>query len=159
MLDRDESYDGLFFIAVKTTGIFCRPGCPARKPLPKNVEYFGSAREALLAGYRPCKRCRPMDADGVPPSWVRRLLARVDANPTGRINDRDLRAIQIDPARARRYFNKNYGMTFQAYQRSRRMGLALAEVRRGAGATTIGLNPRSKSAASIANPQLATRMP
>ncbi|HKQ50654.1 MAG TPA: methylated-DNA--[protein]-cysteine S-methyltransferase [Phycisphaerae bacterium] len=140
MLARDESYDGVFFIAVKTTGIFCRPGCPARKPLPKNVEYFGSAREALLAGYRPCKRCRPLDANGLPPPWVRRLLAKVDANPTGRINDRDLRAIQIDPARARRFFNKNYGMTFQAYQRSRRMGLALAEVRRGADATTIGLN-------------------
>jgi AraC family transcriptional regulator of adaptative response/methylated-DNA-[protein]-cysteine methyltransferase len=138
MLSSDRSYDGVFFIAVRTTGIFCRPSCTARKPRPSNVEYFGTHREALLAGYRPCKRCRPLDADGRPPDWVQRLLARVESDPTGRINDRDLRAIQIDPARARRYFNHNYGMTFQAYQRSRRMGLALAEVRRGADVTHVG---------------------
>ena len=52
----DASYDGIFFVSVRTTGIFCKPSCPARKPLPKNVQYFATAREALFAGYRPCKR-------------------------------------------------------------------------------------------------------
>ena len=56
---RDEAYDGLFYAAVSTTGIFCRPSCPARKPLPGNVRYYATAAEALFAGYRPCKRCRP----------------------------------------------------------------------------------------------------
>src|SRR5262245_21673749 len=54
-LEGDASYDGLFYLGVRTTGIFCRPTCPARKPLPKNVEYFATTREALASGYRPCK--------------------------------------------------------------------------------------------------------
>jgi O-6-methylguanine DNA methyltransferase len=52
-------------IAVTTTGIFCRPGCPARAPLPRHVERMATAREALFAGYRPCLRCRPLETDGV----------------------------------------------------------------------------------------------
>lgn len=58
----DDSYDGVFYTAVKTTGIFCRPRCPARKPLPGNVEFFATVREAMFAGYRPCKRCTPLEA-------------------------------------------------------------------------------------------------
>jgi AraC family transcriptional regulator of adaptative response/methylated-DNA-[protein]-cysteine methyltransferase len=58
---RDASYDGVFYLGVRTTGIFCRPSCPARKPLARNVEYFGSVKDALFAGYRPCKRCRPLE--------------------------------------------------------------------------------------------------
>ena len=65
--ESDASYDGIFFVAVRTTGIFCRPSCPARKPLPQNREYYATAREALFAGYRPCKRCRPLETDGRPP--------------------------------------------------------------------------------------------
>ena len=65
---RDRSYDGVFFLAVKTTGIFCRPSCPARKPQPRNVQYFATARDALFAGYRPCKRCRPVDVRGRAPA-------------------------------------------------------------------------------------------
>ena len=76
LLRRDRSYDGIFFVGVRTTGIFCRPTCPARKPLAKNVEYFPEAREALLAGYRPCKRCRPLDNGHVAPPWVKSLLDR-----------------------------------------------------------------------------------
>lgn len=53
------------FIAVTTTGIFCRPGCPAPSPLPGNVERFTTAREALFAGYRACLRCRSLEVDGV----------------------------------------------------------------------------------------------
>jgi len=136
---RDAEYDGLFFTAVRTTGIFCRPSCTARKPKPANVEFFPTAGEALLAGYRPCKRCRPMDTDGRPPDWVRKLLARVESDPTGRFRDGHLRSLGIDPARARRFFNRHYGMTFQAFQRHRRMGLALAEVRRGTGMTGVGV--------------------
>ncbi|MGH9255586.1 MAG: Ada metal-binding domain-containing protein, partial [Vicinamibacterales bacterium] len=50
----DPSYDGIFFTGVRTTGIFCRPSCRARKPLPGHVEFFATVREALFAGYRPC---------------------------------------------------------------------------------------------------------
>jgi len=137
-LARDASYDGIFIVAVRTTRIFCRPSCPARKPLPRNIEYYASPREALLGGYRPCKRCRPMDTNGQPPEWVDQLLIHVDQHPTKRLTDQDLRALSIDPARARRYFRSHYDMTFQAYHRARRMGLALAELRRGADMLDVG---------------------
>lgn len=51
--------EGLFYYAVKTTGIFCRPGCPSRLPRRKNIEFFERTEEAERAGYRPCKRCKP----------------------------------------------------------------------------------------------------
>jgi AraC family transcriptional regulator of adaptative response/methylated-DNA-[protein]-cysteine methyltransferase len=135
----DASYNGIFFVGVRTTGVFCRPPCPARKPLPKNREYFATARDALFAGYRPCKRCRPMQTDGRPPAWVDKLLAQVDRAPQGRIRDADLRARRIDPARARRYFLKHYGITFHAYCRGRRMGQALQQIRHGADLDDVAL--------------------
>ncbi len=128
---RDESYDGVFFVAVRTTGIFCRPSCPARRPARRNMEYLSSAQEAFMAGYRPCKRCRPLDVNGRCPEWVGRLLARVESSPETRMGDGELRAMSIDPSRARRYFRRNYGMTFQTYHRLRRLGIALAHLRNG----------------------------
>jgi AraC family transcriptional regulator of adaptative response/methylated-DNA-[protein]-cysteine methyltransferase len=129
-LQRDASYTGLFIIAVRTTGIFCRPTCSARKPLPKNVEYFATPKEALVAGYRPCKRCKPMDTDDQP-RWAKDLLAEVERDPATRISEGDLRARGIDPGTARRYFQRAYGMTFQAYARARRLAGTLNQIREG----------------------------
>ena len=61
-LRRDPAFDGLFFTAVKTTGIYCRPVCPARPPLTRNVVYYRTAAAAEKAGFRPCLRCRPESA-------------------------------------------------------------------------------------------------
>ncbi|MCX5801677.1 MAG: methylated-DNA--[protein]-cysteine S-methyltransferase [Candidatus Eisenbacteria bacterium] len=127
----DATYDGIFFLGVRTTGIFCRPSCPARKPLPRNVVYFATAREALFAGYRPCRRCNPMELPGSPPPWVTSLLAEIERDPILRLRDGDLRERGIDPAAARRYFRKHYGMTFQDYSRARRLGRALLQIRQG----------------------------
>ncbi|HGF7517247.1 TPA: Ada metal-binding domain-containing protein, partial [Vibrio cholerae] len=66
-MSRDPRFDGRFFVAVKTTGIFCRPICPANLPKEENVEYFSSQALAVSAGYRPCLRCRPESA---PHSWA-----------------------------------------------------------------------------------------
>ena len=65
---RDARFDGLFFTAVRTTGIFCRPVCPARTPLRQNVEFFPNAAAAQAAGYRPCLRCRPEVSPDLPAS-------------------------------------------------------------------------------------------
>ncbi len=130
-LASDAGYDGVFYLGVRTTGVFCLPSCPARKPRPENVEYFATCRKALFAGYRPCKRCRPMSFAGRPPAWVERLLEEIEGNPAERIGDGRLRSRGIDPARARRYFRRNYGMTFQAYARARRLGSALEQIRQG----------------------------
>ncbi|MDD2763823.1 MAG: methylated-DNA--[protein]-cysteine S-methyltransferase [Opitutaceae bacterium] len=128
---RDPAYEGVFFAGVKTTGIFCRPTCRAKKPRAENVEFFPSASEALHDGYRPCRMCRPMDQVPPPPAVVTQLLRAVEADPAGRLADKDLAAMDIDPSTARRRFRAYYGLTFQAYQRARRLGLALHEVRAG----------------------------
>lgn len=135
----DTSYDGVFFLGVRSTGIFCRPSCPARKPYPRNVSYYASTREAIFAGFRPCKRCRPMEAHGTPPAWIAGLLTRVESDPTARYSDLVLRSMNIDPARARRYFHKNYGMTFQAYCRGRRLGKSLEQIRLGSDLDDVAL--------------------
>src|SRR5262245_54165718 len=89
-LASDPAYEGLFFLGVRTTGIFCRPTCRARKPFPKNVEYFATAQEAIAAGYRACKRCRPTEADDSPP-WAAKLLAEIEREPQARITEADLK--------------------------------------------------------------------
>lgn len=128
---KDSSYDGIFFTAVKTTNIFCRPSCTARKPLEKNIIFYSSAHDALFAGFKPCKRCHPLEIGNSVPAWVKQLLSAIDEDPKKRIRDYDLRKMEIEPAKARRYFNKNYGMTFQAYTRSRRLGEAFSQIRGG----------------------------
>ncbi len=128
---RDSSYEGIFFLGVKTTGIFCRPICSARKPLRKNVEFFPGKVEALHAGFRPCLRCKPMQTTGGVPTLVEKLRKQIETRPAERLRERDLINMGIDPSTARRQFQRFFGMTFQAYQRARRMGSALAAVRKG----------------------------
>jgi AraC family transcriptional regulator of adaptative response/methylated-DNA-[protein]-cysteine methyltransferase len=132
LLNRDPSFEGIFFIGVRTTGIFCRPTCSAKTPARENVDFFATQSEALHSGYRPCLRCHPMDPGKRTPELVERLRAEVDRAPGGRLTDKELAAMSIDPSTARRQFKRHYGMTFQAYHRARRMGVALREVRKGA---------------------------
>mgnify|MGYP001810157124 CR=1 FL=1 len=84
LVRRDAEMDGVIYVGVKTTGIFCRPVCPARTPLAKNIIFYGSPDEALAAGFRPCKRCRPLDdPNGAPavPATVRYELFSICARP------------------------------------------------------------------------------
>lgn len=130
-LRRDTSYEGIFITGVRTTGIFCRPACTARKPAKKNVQFFATPRDALLAGFRPCKRCRPLEPEGTTPHWVQGLLREVDREPSRRWRDEDLRAIGLSPSRVRRWFRQHHGMTFHAYSRARRLGTALGQIQQG----------------------------
>jgi AraC family transcriptional regulator of adaptative response/methylated-DNA-[protein]-cysteine methyltransferase len=129
-LSSDASYDGIFYLGVRTTGIFCRPSCPARKPKPENVEFFPQPKDALAAGFRPCLRCRPLDDDQTP-AWAKTLLDRLEREPASRWRDGDLRTLGLEPARVRRYFASRYGMTFQAYCRALRLGRAFDRLRAG----------------------------
>lgn len=130
-LHADASFDGIFVTAVRTTGIFCRPTCPARKPRPENVTFYATSREALVSGYRPCKRCRPLEAAGEAPVWLRPLLADLERDPARRWKDADLRERGLTPKRVRRWFQTHHGMTFHAYSRARRLGAALGQVKGG----------------------------
>jgi len=139
-LASEPGAEGIFYVAVKSTGIFCRPTCRARKPNAHNVEFFATVSEAVHCGYRPCKRCRPMDLVRRPPELVERLREAVERNRTGRITDKDLAVMNIEPSTARRQFKRYVGMTFHAYHRARRMGLALHDVRNGRSLIDIQLD-------------------
>lgn len=130
-LAQDKSFDGLFVAGVTSTLIFCRPSCPARKPKPENVEFFYSAADALFAGFRPCKRCGPTSEGATVPDWAPRLLAQIDAQPSERIRDQNLREQGLDPVAVRRFFLKSYGVTFQAFCRARRLGAAFSNLTQG----------------------------
>lgn len=131
LLNRDPSFEGIFFVGVRTTGIFCRPTCSARKPKAENVELFSSVQDALYAGYRPCSRCHPLEKEKGAPELVTKLCDMVQRLPSMKIADGELRTMGIDPSTARRQFLRYYGMTFHAYCRARRMGKALHEIREG----------------------------
>src|SRR5215813_3007160 len=81
---RDPAWDGVVFVAVRTTGIYCRPVCPAPTPMARNVRFYRSAASAERAGFRPCLRCRPETAPFCP-AWkgtrttVERALALIEA--------------------------------------------------------------------------------
>jgi len=128
---RDSAYEGVFFTGVKTTGIFCRPTCRAKRPKAENVEFFPTINEALHGGYRPCRLCRPMDSTKPVPPLVEKLRRAVEESAEGRVSDKDLVSMGVEPSTARRQFKAYHGMTFHAYQRARRMGLALRDVKAG----------------------------
>ena len=127
----DRSFDGLFVAGVRTTGIYCRPSCPARKPKPENLEFFATAGEAELAGYRACRRCEPHLQDGATPDWLKPLFTRIEAEPDRRWTGDDLRALGLEPARVRHWFQQQHGRTFAAHCRELRLGRALDTLRAG----------------------------
>ena len=131
LLDKKTEYEGIFFVGVKTTGVFCRPTCPARKPKFENCEFFENAKQALLASFRPCKRCRPLSHPNHVSKLVQILVEAVEKNPEKRWKDKDFKEICVDESTARRQFKKRFGMTFVEYTRARRMGLAMKQIRSG----------------------------
>ena len=131
LLAKDSEYEGLFYVGVKTTGVFCRPTCPARKPKFENCEFYETAQQALLASFRPCQRCRPLSHPNHVSDVVRLLVEAVENNPEKRWKEQDFKDLSIDESTARRQFKKRFGMTFVEYARARRMGLALKNIRSG----------------------------
>jgi AraC family transcriptional regulator of adaptative response/methylated-DNA-[protein]-cysteine methyltransferase len=131
LLHRDSTFEGIFVVGVKTTGVFCRPTCRARMPKRENVEFFHSAQEALSHGYRPCKICTPLEYKGSPPGWLRPLLDEINASPHVKLKDSHLRERGLDPSRVRYWFKKQHGMTFQGYLRMLRIGQAFGRIRHG----------------------------
>lgn len=135
LLNRDADYEGIFLVGVKTTGIFCRPTCSARKPKRENVSFFADVESARQAGFRPCKRCRPLDVLDHPPAWIQPLLSAVDDEPQRRWSDRQLLALDLEPRRVRRWFQAHHGMTFHAYLRTRRLANAHQDIQNGSRVT------------------------
>ena len=121
---RNAAYSGQFYMAVTSTGIFCRPGCPARTPKLENCCFFDDAETALKAGYRPCKRCHPMNMPFEASALIKTLINLVESDPERRWSEKDLLTQNIDPSTARRQFKARFGMTFSAYVRQRNLARA-----------------------------------
>lgn len=131
ILEKDTSFEGLFFTAVKTTGIFCRPSCTARKPKLENVEFLKTSKECILKGYRACKVCNPLNTINQMPIEFQEIINELSANPTLKYKDYDLKQKGIEPSQIRRWFLKNHGITFQAYQRMFRINSAFKKIKNG----------------------------
>lgn len=128
---KDPNFEGVFWVGVKTTGIFCRPTCTARKPKPENVEFFQNTKAAILKGYRPCKVCRPLENINGTPEYIQRILKELRDDPSLKFKDFDLVQREIEPATIRRWFQKNHGMTFHAFQRMFRLNTAFKKIQQG----------------------------
>jgi len=131
LLNREESFVGIFYAGVKTTSIFCISNCRARKPKPANIEFFTTVKDALAYGYRPCKICRPTENAYEPPDPIKYALHLIRSNPKEKVPDFKLKENAIRPEQVRRWFQKNYGMTFQSYQRMFRINQAFNELKTG----------------------------
>lgn len=140
LLERNPKYDGIFYVGVKTTGVFCHATCPARKPKFENCEFFLTAKEALFASYRPCQRCKPLSLPNQQNPIIDKLIAAIEEHPEKRWKADDFRKLGLDESTARRQFKKRFGMTFIEYARSRRMGLAMRHIRSGNSVLDTQLN-------------------
>jgi len=121
----------LYITAVVTTGIFCRASCRAKKPKAKNVLFYDNPTEAIRAGFRPCKICKPMEARGETPIYIKKIIVELQENIYLKIKDYDLKQKGIDPNKIRRWFKKNHHMTFHSYQRMLRINKAYNQIKGG----------------------------
>ncbi len=128
---KDTTYDGTFFTAVKTTGIFCHPSCRARIPKAENVLFYDTAQEALQNGFRPCKVCKPMEKIGSTPAYIKNIITELQQNPHKKISDEDLKLKGVEPHTLRRWFKKHYKMTFHSFQKMLRINYAFANIKKG----------------------------
>lgn len=122
VVDRDASADGQFVLAVRTTGIFCRPGCPARTPKRENVSFFDSTDDALRAGYRPCKRCRPTGQSIVArqDDVVEAVRQRIESSPERLSLAVLANEAGMSPWHLQRLFRERTGLSPAQYGRSLR---------------------------------------
>lgn len=128
-VEKDKQYEGIYYAAIKTTGIFCVSTCTARKSKLKNTEFYSDMKDCLREGYRPCKICKPTEKRGELPDYIKEAIEMVKANPMEKVKDYMLREAGIQPEKVRRWFKKNYDMTFHTYQRMLRVNSAYHELK------------------------------
>lgn len=128
--DRDPAWDGVFIVAITTTGVACRPTCPSRAARPEHRRFFPTLEAAVEAGFRACLRCRPELTSTTPAVWER-AVALADQLAPNRPNDDTLRAHGLDPVQLRRVARRLHGMTFHAWLRTRRIATAQRRLHHG----------------------------
>jgi AraC family transcriptional regulator, regulatory protein of adaptative response / methylated-DNA-[protein]-cysteine methyltransferase len=131
---RDRAMDGVFFYAVMSTGIYCRPWCPSKRPRRENVVFFRAREAAERAGFRPCKRCKPDLSDQANPNAqiVEKVCRYIDTHPDDPVTLEALgRVLGISPFYLQRTFKALTGITPRAYADSRRLNSLKTGLRDG----------------------------
>lgn len=139
IVNNDPAYDGKFFYAVKTTGIFCRPSCKSRPPKMENIRLFENAEQALSEHFRPCKRCRPTGQRLPDDEWIDLVTDYIDNNYSASLTLQTLAEVSHgSPYHLHRTFKKIKGVTpveyiqhiriAKAKQRLLHSGLGVAKV-------------------------------
>lgn len=121
LLDRDDRFDGQAYVCVSSTGVFCRLTCPARKPKQENCTFHGTIGECIEAGFRPCKRCHPLQAAARADPMIGALLLALDERPDLRWSEQHIAQMGYDLSTVRRSFKRQFGMTFLEMARQRRL--------------------------------------
>ena len=134
VLERDRRLDGAFVFAVRSTGIYCRPSCPSRRPARKQVTFFPLPEAAERAGFRPCRRCRPRETRASNPQaeLVRRVCAQIDSNLDVPLGLQALSALAgTSPFHLQRTFKRLMGISPREYADARRLHRFKAHLREG----------------------------
>ncbi|WP_275891099.1 bifunctional transcriptional activator/DNA repair enzyme AdaA [Gluconobacter frateurii] len=121
LLSRNESFDGQAFVCVSSTGVFCRLTCPARKPKREHCTFYQTIGECIEAGFRPCKRCHPLQAAALADPAISTLLQSLESQPDVRWSEDHIVRMGYDPSTIRRSFKRQFGMTFLEMARQRRL--------------------------------------
>jgi AraC family transcriptional regulator, regulatory protein of adaptative response / methylated-DNA-[protein]-cysteine methyltransferase len=137
VLRRDRTRDGAFVYAVGTTGVYCRPSCPSRRPRRVNVSFFSTPSDAERSGYRPCRRCRPHSATGTPTERsVAAAREYIDQHGDAPVTLRHLaREVGLSPAYLQRVFTRLVGVSPKAYFDARRRDRLKTQLRTGESVT------------------------
>jgi len=136
----DAAYDGRFWVGVRTTGIYCRPSCRARKPRFENLRFAASREELAAAGFRACKKCHPETWPETAPAWLPVLLEHMRARCPEPVHEGRLAALAgRDISTVRRAFRRYLGASPMAYQRRLRLLVARERLVAGEDALQVGL--------------------
>ena len=136
LVKRDAAFDGQVWYGVRTTGVYCRPVCKSRLPLPRNVEFFATPAAARAAGFRPCKRCHPDEAAGMPAAaWLETARDALDASDERVTLEELARTVGISRAHLQRAFTAAYGVSPRVYAAAARERRLRGHLRSGASVT------------------------
>lgn len=150
--NRDHAYDGRFFFAVRSTGVYCRPSCPARRPRPEQVLFFVAADEAMQAGFRACRRCQPDRVTPAEPNLatVQQICRYLDEPHEQTPTLADLAArFSFSPYYLQRTFKRVTGVSPRQYAAAQRRAHLKAGLKDGQPVTTAVLTAGYQSASSV----------
>jgi AraC family transcriptional regulator of adaptative response/methylated-DNA-[protein]-cysteine methyltransferase len=139
VLSHDTRFDGKLVYGVRSTGIYCRPSCPSRRPRPDQIVLFAGPDAAEQAGFRACKRCRPRAASGPRADFIRQVCSAIESNGNDE-NPASLRLLAelmgVSAAHLQRTFRREMGITPRQYADAIRVGRLKSKLRKGTDVTS-----------------------